>query len=62
MYLEITSAQNERIKSVKKSIAEGKDSGVMLIEGEKPVLLPVGAKTLVMVSRSRDAFSAVAGL
>lgn len=37
MYLEITSAQNERIKSVKKSIAEGKDSGVMLIEGEKPV-------------------------
>lgn len=32
------------------------------IEGEKPVLLPVGAKTLAMVSRSRDAFSAVAGL
>ena len=35
---------------------------VLEIEGEKPVLLPVGAKTLAMVSRSRDAFSAVAGL
>ena len=34
---------------------------VLEIEGEKPVLLPVGAKTLAMVSRSRDAFSAVAG-
>ena len=33
---------------------------VLEIEGEKPVLLPVGAKTLAMVSRSRDAFSAVA--
>ena len=31
-------------------------------EGEPPALLPVGAKTLAMVSRSRDAFSAAAGL
>ena len=30
--------------------------------GKKPALLPVGAKPLAMVSRSRDAFSAVAGL
>ena len=35
---------------------------VLNAEGEKPALLPVGAKTLAMVSRSRDAFSAVVGL
>ncbi len=37
MYFEITSAQNDKIKSAKKAISEGKQSGVMLIEGEKPV-------------------------
>lgn len=37
MYFEITSAQNEKIKAAKKAISDGKDGGVILIEGEKPV-------------------------
>ena len=37
LYFEITSATNEKIKSAKKLLANGKEEGVMLVEGEKPV-------------------------
>ena len=37
MYIELTSAANEKVKAAKKAVADGRGSGLMLIEGKKPV-------------------------